>query len=206
MIESEIVKAIQQLTKEISELRKEINNMKKEHQQYEKILQLSVTPSKQSLAVPPWLRFEVMESLARAGKPISTEEIAESINERRGMISEKTSRASVSRSISELAKKGFVIQEQVGRRTFYRLTGKAQMLYSEGKTLEEAVQRMIEKVIEVNGRQCGSYMMSIITTDMKKDAKKIADEIFADEDKRGEISLKSSTTYNKSEISLLLLP
>jgi len=206
MKESELEKAIQQLTKEISELRKDINDMKKAYQRYEKILQLSISPSKQSLEVPPWLRFEVMESLARAEKTMSTEEIAENINERRGMVGEKTSRASVSRSVSELAKKGFVIQEQVGRRTFYRLTGKAQMLYSEGKTLGEAVQKMIEKVIEVNGRQCSSYMMSIITPDMEKDAKKIADKIFADEDKRGEISLKSSNRYAKSEVSLLLLP
>lgn len=199
MTESEVVKAIIELTKEIRELRRDISDLKG-------ILRLSAPSSKQGLEVPPWLRFEVMEGLFKADKSMSTQEIAESINERRGMVGEKTSRASVSRVISELASKGFVVQEQVGRRIFYRLSGKAQILYSEGKTMEEAIQKITKKVIEINGRQCGAYMMSIITPNMRKDAKAIADEIFADKDKKGEISLKSSNRYNKSEISLLLLP
>jgi len=201
MNEDEIVEAITELTNEIRELRNDVEDLKG-------ILRsMNVPPpSGQALEVPPWLRFEVMESLARAGKPMSTEEIAEGINERRGMVEEKTSRASVSRCISELVKKGFVVQDQVGRRIFYRLTGKAQVLYSEGKTLEEAVKKITSKVIEANGRQCNAYMMSIITPDMRKDAKKIADEIFADEHKKGEISVKSSNRYDKSEISLLLIP
>jgi len=206
MTENELEKAIKQLTKEIAELRKDINDMKRGYQRYEKILELGIPPPKQGLEVPPWLRFEVMESLARAEKLMSTEEVAESVNERRGMVGEKTSRASVSRAVSELVKNHFVIKERVGRRVLYRLTGKAQILFSEGKTLEEAVQEMIDRVIESEGRKCSSYMMSIITPSMRKDAKKIADEIFADENKKGEISLKASNRYTRSEISVLLIP
>lgn len=199
MTQSQFVEAIEQLAEEIRELRKDVDDVKK-------ALRLGTSPSKEGLDVPPWLRFEVMESLARAGKPVSTKEIAESINERRGMVGEKTSRASVSRAVSELGKKGFVIQERVGRRIFYRLTGKAAMLYSEGKTLGEAVQKMTEKVVEEDGRQCSIYMMSVITPNMQKDAGEIASAIFGDECKKSEISVKASNSYAKSEISLLLIP
>lgn len=200
MNESRVIEAVAELTKEIRELRKDIDDVKR-------ILRLGAPSPKEGSKAPPWLRFEVMESLARANKPMNSKEIAESINERRGMLGEKTSRASVSRCISELVQKHFVIQERVGRRVFYRLTGKAKMLYAEGRTLEETVQKMTEKVIEVDGRKYNNYMMSIITPYYTQcDAKKITDQIFADKYKRGEISIKASTSYKKSEISLLLIP
>jgi len=200
MEESQMIKAMAELTKEISELREELADLKS-----------SLRPGPSATkgpAVPPWLRFEAMESLARVEKPMSTEEIAQKINERRGMTEEKTSRASVSRAISELVEKEFVIQKKVGRRIFYGLTGKALVLYSEGKTLEEAIKAITKKVIDVEGRKYRAYMMSIITPDMRRDAKSIADGILGDKHKnmKGEISVNSSNRYNKSEISLLLLP
>jgi predicted transcriptional regulator len=198
MDESQMIKAMNELTKEIRELREEITDLKSS---------LRPVPStSKGLAVPPWLRFEALESLARAGKPVSTEEIAQSINERRGMDEERTSRASVSRAISELVEKEIVMQKKVGRRIFYGLTGKAQVLFSEGKTLEEAIKAMTKKVIDVEGRKCGAYMISVFTPEMRNDARSIADEILGDKHKKGEISVNSSTSYSKSEISLLLLP
>ena len=198
MAESQMIKAMTELTKEIRELREEIIDLKS-----------SLRPGPSTLkvpAVPPWLRFEAMVSLARAEKPMSTEEIAQKINERRGMDEEKTSRASVSRAISELVEKEIVTQKKVGRRIFYGLTGKAQVLFSEGKTLEEAIKAITKKVIDIKGRKCGAYMMSIYTPETRNDGKSIADSILGDKHQKGEVSVNSSNKYEKSEISLLLLP
>ena len=198
MAESQMIKAIAELTEEIRELRGEIADLKGSLR--------PVLSAPKGLAVPPWLRFEAMESLARAERPMSTEEIAQKINERRGMTEEKTSRASVSRAVSELVEKEIVMQKKIGRRIFYGLTGKALVLFSEGKTLEEAIKAITKKVIDVEGRKYGAYMISIFTPEMRYDGKSIADKILGEKHKKGEVSVNSSNKYSKSEISLLLLP
>ena len=53
---------------------------------------------------------------------------------------------------------------------------------------------MTKKVIDVEGRKYGAYMISIFTPEMRYDGKSIADEILGDKHKRGEVSVNSSTT------------
>lgn len=208
MAEKEVIDAIKSLITEISLLRQDIATLQESLQ----------VIREEDVSVPPWLAYEIMEALASQETPMSTEEIANVVNEgrvARGEKREKSSQASVSRSVSGLVKDGFVVQEQVGRRVYYRLSNRTKVVRAEGKDLKQTANSLTEKVTKINGKRYSKFMMSVVAPEHLKDvdslsSKWIADQVFADEKKPGSISFRTRTftapKAEKVEITLLLLP
>jgi len=138
----ELSSSIRDLTKEVAALSERLDQVLAELRRDKRTKEKPIHWEEQWKETYPWMVYEILHALGEQKGSVGTREVSRLINlERRERgWKEKTSQASVSRSISELVRQGMVIREQVGRRTLYSLSPETLVIETHAKSLPEAIQ------------------------------------------------------------------